>query len=1296
MSEKELRKEMIKGVIEEIRGPRFGVNEVIKYDPWSEYLIGNIIPKKWKAKEKNNITFDDLDFNNTSESDYASSDDSNLDEGKILGNSSPILNPNSQIRSFGISFFVNSQKSVELDICITWARYFNVEDVTEGYDLDGSLTEKGKDETLWKRKSFGKIIKFNTGDCQKGGNLIKIYDSDDGVVELFIKRQDFTENKSHMSVYVINNLNVTENKSNYHPYTSDCIFQPSIRINMDDLGDIIEMDTLMDPDDELNFLYRNKPVIATGHLCSVIWENNDYYDEFSNYEHLLWPDESFDEEYQKFKKPSIRSEFLPLCPINLPDFDVGKGDLELHANWLAYATQDEIYQNLIKLYDSYLKWIENNEHQFDLIPDDYKSIGKGILKRERESLDRIKEGIELIKSEKLVYLAFCFANKTIHLQDEWKRGINVTKGSEINSNYDGNSFKWRPFQLAFILISLESIWNENSKNKDTLDLLWIPTGGGKTEAYLGIMAFTMALRRLKSRYGLIDEKTGAGVSIISRYTLRLLTVQQFRRTLRMVTAAEYLRVHESYGKVGWRNSDDISEDWIYGTVRFSVGMWVGGSVTPLHLNKENGAIDILKSSEKTDGYGNPAQIMKCPVCGAWLAVPEDDGLSDLENHVHVVINTKETINSVEKKINIINEEDYIDKFNVTSMANKNDFLTISIYFNRPINTNEYSSIVKFIYDNYEMVSLNKLTPGYIKSQGKLGRKERDVTDYEIWCTNPECILNHKWEEGVPFSDDKTEFFDGNHRRIIESPFKSNVKIPIPAYLIDEHVYYRCPTVIISTADKIARLAYEPRAGSLFGIVNKFNKHYGYYRNELLPDNYSKDVIGEKFYKHVKPFSPPDLIIQDELHLLNGPLGSLFGLYENMVNAIMKKQGGNPKYIASTATINNAEKQVKLLFAKEVSQFPPYGFDISDSFFVKDFERTSNNQFNCEWDENNKGRIYMGIYSPGLGHFTHQIRLYSRLLKIANENIDEKNINYYWTLVGYYNALKELGSGVALYQDDIYSRLKIISPEDNLRLIKPQDDSIELSSRINSIDLPIILDKLERDGNNNPPDFNAIFTTSMFGTGVDISHLSTMIMNAQPKTTGDYIQATGRIGRNHGGLIIDLFRSGRPRDLNHYELFTSYHSRINREVEPISVSPFSEGCLSRGLGPTLVSYLRNVGQNYDNLDVNPRNILLDYADDYIAEFKNMTLERLNKMCMPENEINNIFTKIDKDVEFWKKIAEEKDEIEFAYDEKYSKYRKPKKSVVLGDSAHEKINGLEIIYKNAPISLRDIEDTLEFWV
>ena len=465
---------------------------------------------------------------------------------------------------------------------------------------------------------------------------------------------------------------------------------------------------------------------------------------------------------------------------------------------------------------------------------------------------------------------------------------------------------------------------------------------------------------------------------------------------------------------------------------------------------------------------------------------------------------------------------------------------------------------------------------------------------------------------------------------------------------------------------------------------------------MVPKNSVKKSLDE--YVEVPPFKSPNLIIQDELHLMDGPLGSLFGLYETMVDAIIRTSGGNPKYIASTATINNADKQASHLFSKQLFQFPPAGLDIDDSFFVKQ------GKFEDGFDEKNPGRLYMGVYAPGKGPMTPQVRLWARILKASKDLEDDELISKYWTLVGYYNSIRELSGGIALYNDDIRARLNNIAEVES-----EQDDEIdvreldsenlkELSSRIDSTKLSLILDELERDGaNNKKPDFDAIFTTSMFGTGVDISHLSTMIMNAQPKTTGDYIQATGRIGRNHGGLIIDLLRAGRPRDLNHYELFASYHSRMNREVEPISVSPFSEGCLNRGLGPSLVAFLRNVGTLECNLDEEPKNILSTGVDEFISFFKENTKKRLINMKFSEKEICNIFRKIDDGVKDWKELAEKEDkENILVYHEPYSKYIKiPTKNVVLGDPAHDKFNR-GVVYKNAPMSLRDIEDTLEFWV
>ena len=187
-------------------------------------------------------------------------------------------------------------------------------------------------------------------------------------------------------------------------------------------------------------------------------------------------------------------------------------------------------------------------------------------------------------------------------------------------------------------------------------------------------------------------------------------------------------------------------------------------------------------------------------------------------------------------------------------------------------------------------------------------------------------------------------------------------MPIPAYTTDEQIYHRCPTVIVSTADKVARLAFEPRAGSMFGAIKQYNRYYGYLRgtgDEYLPNDTVQSALQPEYSVEVKPFCPPDLIVQDELHLMEGPLGSMFGLYEAMVDGLIRHGGGRPKYVASSATVNKAEAQVEQLFQRSLFQFPPQGVTHKDSFFVR-FPGPD-----AAWDETRAGRVYMGVYAPGM-------------------------------------------------------------------------------------------------------------------------------------------------------------------------------------------------------------------------------------------------------------------------------------------------------------------------------------------
>lgn len=1259
-----MRKKIIEELIKELYGPEDGSTEIVDSYPLNKYMTGVIIPENWESKEENRSPDNEILMSEEgplNEDDYTDEDISPTIPSE--------LNPQIRSKSFGISFVVTDENP-SLDVCVTWGRYFE---------------QKIDKKKVWKRKPYYKIcdsLEFNKKQC--------IYNEDDGQIYLFIRKK-FWKNKYHITLSLVNNL---ESHDERGPSISSCIFQPSIRI-------FIKNDTSVDTEeifkDAISFIYRKKLVKARGHMCSAIWKDVDYFDEEIFNDSILWPDGEYFEECSKYSKPDLRTEFIPMYPMPAPDYEwdtkYGK-EPKFSASILSEIWfDDDIKNNLDPLVQGYKSWIDFKikENQ------DNNEISKEIIENQLNALNRIQKGIDILINDENARLAFCFANKTISEQYKWKK----------------DDFKWRPFQLSFLLMNIESICDKKSEFRNILDLLWIPTGGGKTEAYMGLIAFTIALRRINALKGISSSRTGAGTAIISRYTLRLLTVQQFRRTLKMITAAEYLRVKPSKnGKIGWRPDQcDFDEDWIYGSSRFSVGMWVGGAVSPNHIRTKGeniGAIDALRGQ---NANGEPAQVITCPVCGTFLAVPQK-GIPRGLNKLHIVaklfsekLEFNDEINKLIKSVN------YLKNIKISDNNHKTKYITITLELNANKELNKrdleiiWNKIKNEIPVKEESLSLDR--PGYFGSAIELGRRNDKFGNFEIWCTNPDCNLNNNviWKEGIPTDNiEKFDFPDGLVENNVISPFISNSRIPIPAYTVDEQIYSYCPTVIISTADKIARLAFEPRAASIFGNIDKYNSCYGFHRgiypygpNPLPTKNCSSKNI------NVEPFEPPELIIQDELHLIDGPLGSMFGLYESAVDGLIKKAGGNPKYIASTATIKNAEAQVNLLYSKSTFQFPPYGLTIDDSFFVKDVG------FKDGWGKKQKGRIFMGIYSPGFGPLYPLVIMWARLLrttfKYRKENEYKKELNYFWTIVGYYNAIRELGGALALYRDDIESRLNEISKNDNEKRELDQDRIIDLSSNSDSTQIPIILNELEMDGdkdlnkklNKKHPFYDAIFTTSMFGTGVDIPHLSLMVVNGQPKTTGSYIQATGRIGRSYGGLVVTFLRAGRPRDLSHYEMFTTYHHRIHQEVEPVSVSPFSRGALWRGAGPSSVSFLRNMHNPSVKWLDNDGNVICndgadsdrEYLINHIKErlkfiYRDKQPEEREKIC--KRIIKNFTSELGK----WHDLAEVND-----YD--FVEYCRglPNKDVILGDPPHKKY-GKKVVFKNAPQSLREIEETIGFWV
>ncbi|KKL64642.1 hypothetical protein LCGC14_2162950, partial [marine sediment metagenome] len=375
--------------------------------------------------------------------------------------------------------------------------------------------------------------------------------------------------------------------------------------------------------------------------------------------------------------------------------------------------------------------------------------------------------------------------------------------------------------------------------------------------------------------------------------------------------------------------------------------------------------------------------------------------------------------------------------------------------------------------------------------------------------------------------------------------------------------------------------------------------------------------------------PPDLIIQDELHLISGPLGTMVGLYEAAVDrlATWELDGVRvqPKIIASTATVRQADAQVDSLFARTVRIFPAQGLDVEDNFFSKQ----------VSVDEENPGRRYMGIFAPGVRHKTALIRVYTAFLSAAQYLYDAygQDADPWMTLVGYFNSLRELGGMKRATDDSINVRLRRMGragrPGMTYRSLSAYRGVAELTSRRSATEIPEILDqlgspfdpvaeqerKLRQPRDRGAPPLDVLLATNMISVGVDVPRLGLMVVAGQPKNTAEYIQATSRVGRRFPGLVCTVFNWTRPRDISHYERFEHYHATFYQHVEALSVTPFAPRALDRGLSGALVSLVRLAGIELNDNDGASR---ASREHEYVRQATEQLIERAGRVTGTQGE------------------------------------------------------------------------------
>lgn len=493
---------------------------------------------------------------------------------------------------------------------------------------------------------------------------------------------------------------------------------------------------------------------------------------------------------------------------------------------------------------------------------------------------------------------------------------------------------------------------------------------------------------------------------------------------------------------------------------------------------------------------------------------------------------------------------------------------------------------------------NKTTPNSLSSaanslrQRNVGGKPSSTgTPHQItscpWCGSA-IKEQHLHVYEAPSDIGRCVTYCGDNLGRCEFTERNSPKEGLPVMVVDEEIYRRPPSLLIATVDKFAQMPWNGRTQMLFGKVTEECDRHGFLSPEVEDGQSHPARNGLPSVKN-RPHGflrPPDLIIQDELHLISGPLGSMVGLYEAAVDELCSWEVDGkkvrPKVVASTATIRRAPDQVQKLFVRKLEVFPPQGTSIRDSFFA--IQRPTGPEY--------PGRRYLGISAFGRRYPVAMIRCYVAHMASAQFLYDkyDRLADPWMTLAGYFNSIRELAGTRRLVDDDIRARLRDADQRGMAKRRRPLLE--ELTSRKSGTDIPKILERLEATFDKtleaqraadrkvgktpmSPVPYDVILATNMISVGVDIERLGLMLVAGQPKNTSEYIQATSRVGRSNSGpgLVSTVFNWARPRDLSHYERFEHYHETFYKHVEALSVTPFSARALDRGLSGVMVGLMR---------------------------------------------------------------------------------------------------------------------------
>lgn len=799
------------------------------------------------------------------------------------------------------------------------------------------------------------------------------------------------------------------------------IYQPEIVVTAPEgkIVSYVEPVTSLDNDEENNineFVYRKVCNYGKGVNCAIAWDEN-VQRVYTTFTPSVDVEKFSNEVSDEYNTDVIGAS----CTLR---------NLSIWSGW----NDEQLIDNLEQFVKGYAQWCKKQDSQKE---PQYQNESQTIIDRQEELLKRLEDNVNYLNENEEARKCFKIANTAMLLQmvvarhPEFEKNRDCKIFHEEFDIYDNLEFfhnadytalmeepKYRPFQLAFLLMNVKSTFEiEDRYHKDIVDLIWFPTGGGKTEAYLALTALTIVHRRRRGQ--------GTGVSVIMRYTLRMLTSQQFERASYLICALEFLRQKIKNLKLG---KNEIS-----------IGIYVGSGVTPNKIEDlRAGKFGNFFKNVATRRDENPFPVSYCPWCGSRLVSPDGDSI------------------------------------------------------------------------------------GYDQRTGSLS------------CINQRC-----------------GYVNG-----------------LPIYYIDDQIYNHKPTLLFATVDKFAQL-------------------HKKLAQKLLNPNTNDS---------------PDLIIQDELHLLVGALGSIVGLFESVVEALISKNGRVPKIVASTATTRNTKGLIKDLFNREVAVFPPQGLSYDDNYFshiVPGAKRRHIGMMPLGYTNSNIAEIRLAAflllarikvfkkYLEDRGIDWASDKAVSQLFEPNNELLPE--LDNYWTDVFYFNSLKDLGRSRSRVSQEVAENFRA---HKSLYQIPPSLSSLqsgfdqrvlEFTSRIESSRIKSFLTEAEtriRLGQDNHGHVNVqsgkdlIFASNMISVGIDIARWNLMVMVGQPRSTSEYVQSSSRVARNTYGLVINLLNPLRLREHSLFENYRSFHATYYKSVEPLSVTPLTEATIKHNVLNNIIKIYRD--------------------------------------------------------------------------------------------------------------------------